>query len=62
LAAEQPVPGPRRARTRPRLSDRALTALVAVLLVVLLATLVGGWLTLRSPGLDPVPLPSVSQA
>ncbi|MBP2418337.1 hypothetical protein ACFFOM_16075 [Microlunatus capsulatus] len=56
------MPGPRRARTRPRLSDRALTALVAVLLVVLLATLVGGWLTLRSPGLDPVPLPSVSQA
>ncbi len=49
-------------RARPRISDRALTLLVAALLVVLLATVVGGWLTLRSPGMDPVSIPSVSQA
>ena len=29
---------------------------------VLLATVVGGWLTLRSPGVDPVSIPSVGQA
>ena len=62
MAAEHPAPGPRASRTRPRISDRALTLLLAALLVVLLATLVGGWLTLRSPGLDPVSIPSVSQA
>ena len=62
MAAEHPTAGPGRTRTRPGLSDRALTLLVAALLVVLLATLVGGWLTLRSPGLDPVSIPSVSQA
>lgn len=62
MAAELPPTAPPARRTRSRLSDRALTGLVATLLVVLLATLVGGWLTLRSPGLDPVSIPSVSQA
>ena len=52
----------RRRRGWPRLSDRALTWLVAVLLLVLLATVVGGWWTLRSPGLEPVALPAVGQA
>jgi hypothetical protein len=62
LAAEPPDVAGRPRRARPRISDRALTLLVAVLLGVLLATVVGGWWTLRSPGLDPVPIPAVSQA
>ena len=62
MAAEVSAPAPERRPTRLRLSDRALTALVATLLLVLLATLVGGWLVLRSPGLEPVSIPSVSQA
>ncbi|SDS05997.1 hypothetical protein SAMN04488543_0991 [Friedmanniella luteola] len=60
MAAEHPPSAP--ASRRPRLSDRALTGLVATLLLVLLATLVAGWLTLRSPGLEPVSIPSLSQA
>ena len=61
MAAEAPA-GRRRREGRPRLSERALTLLVVVLALVLLATVVGGWLTLRSPGLDPVSIPSVGQA
>ncbi len=45
-----------------RLPDRALTALVVALLVVLLAVGVGGWLAVRSPGLDPVDVPAVDTA
>ena len=60
MAAEAPAGGRREGRLR--LSERALTMLVAVLLLVLLATVVGGWLTLRSPGLDPAGIPSVGQA
>lgn len=43
-------------------SDRALTLLVAGLLVVLLAAVLVAWLTVRSPGLEPVSIPSASQA
>lgn len=52
---------PRR-RVPRRLSDRALTALVIALLVVLLVVAVGGWRAVRSPGLDPVSVPTVDAA
>jgi hypothetical protein len=43
-------------------SDRALRTAVVALLLVLALTLVGGWLALREPRMDPVPVPSVAQA
>ena len=59
--AAEPVRG-RRRPDRSGLSERSLTLLAAVLLLALLATVVGGWWTLRSPGLEPVSIPSVGQA
>jgi hypothetical protein len=55
LAADRP---PRRLEV----SDRALGTAAVALLLVLALTLVGGWLALREPRMDPVPLPSVAQA
>ncbi len=61
MAAEAPAQVQRRqGSSRP--SERALVLLVAVLVLILVATVVGGWLTLRSPGLAPVSIPSVGQA
>lgn len=55
MAAERP---PRTSEV----GDRALRTAVVALLLVLALTLVGGWLALREPRMDPVPLPSVAQA
>ena len=42
--------------------DRALLLALASLAVVLVLTLLGAWLTVRQPPMEPVAVPSVARA